>query len=174
MRLSFRFIVLFLLIGLAGCATDARRPVPIADGKYIGIPFGPNGPENGKSEGYEVHVAGLAPGADEKTEVIYIFGISVPNGSKLKRVRVDDISEEQNGTLIDDTNPWVDGDRWVGRTAPKKSDDPLFKWVFTVTNSLRVYRFIVTDSTGHQVVMYHVVGYPDFRKNMLRTKWSGK
>lgn len=165
-------LVSFLL--LTGCGTtDNLRPVPIAGGKVVGIAFGPRGPLPGKADGYEVLYAASVPGKESK-ELVYKFGFSTPPGVKLKHVVVDDISDEQSSSLINDEQPWVDEHGWRGETKPLDAKDPLLAWIYTVTPSARVYRFTITDTTGKQTVLYQMTGYPEFMKAAIRFSWGEK
>jgi hypothetical protein len=172
---SSAFLLVLSALLFAGCSTtDNLRPVNIAGGKVVAIPFGPHGPINGAANGYEVQFASSVPGASA-TKLVYKFGFSAPAGVTLKRVVVDDISDEQNfPALIDDRKPWVDGNMWHGESQPFDNKDPILKWVYTVTPSTRVYRFTITDSTDKKTYLYQVVGYPPFVKAAMRFSWGEK
>jgi hypothetical protein len=168
--------LLVLSVGFfAGCAaTDNMRPIPIAGGKLVGIPFDSHGPMNGKANGYEIRGANAVPGATA-TQVVYRFALTAPPGVTLKRVVVDDISDEQSyPALLDDDKPWLDGNVWKGETPPFDNKDPHLKWVYTVTPSTRVYRFTITDSAGVTTILYQVTGYPQFMKAAMRFSWGEK
>ncbi len=170
--LGLLIIPLFLL---AGCGTPevVMQPVPIAGGKLVPIAFGPRGPIAGKANGFEVLYAASNPGA-VATQLVYKFAFSAPPGTQLSRVIVDDISDEQNGRLVDDEKPWLDSDRWRTETKPYDSKDPLLAWVYTISHTMRVYRFTITDKAGKQTVLYQVTGYPAYIKAAIRATWGEK
>lgn len=174
MKSSATLLVLSVCL-FAGCSsTDNLRPIPIAGGKLVGIPFDSHGPMNGKANGYEIRGANAVPGATA-TQVVYRFAFTAPPGVTLKRVVVDDISDEQSYPgLIDDDKPWLDGNVWKGETPPFDNKDPNLKWVYTVTPSMRVYRFTITDSAGVTTILYQVTGYPPFIKAAMRFSWGEK
>jgi len=173
MRIFASLLLVSLLI-FVGCATtDPIRPVPIAGGKVVGIPFGPHGPLPGRANGYEVVYAASVPGP-VSTQLVYKFAFKAPPGVKLKRVVVDDISDEQNGTLIDDLQPWLDDNYWRGETKAIENKDPLLAWIYTVTPSMRVYRFSVTDSNDKVAIMYQITGYLPAVKGAIRASWGEK
>jgi len=175
MRQSCFVSIVFLLL-LAGCSSpsEGMRPVPITGGRSILIPFGPQGPRPGKADGYEVLHAGAAPGAQAR-QTIYQFACSAPPGAALQRIQVDDISEEQPSPLIDDQQPWLSENHlWHMDTAPLNADDPRLAWIYTVTPTMRVYRFTITDKAGHKSYLYQAVGYPDFIKSAIRRQWGEK
>jgi hypothetical protein len=167
-------LLLASLFILAGCSTtDNMRPVPIAGGKVVGIQFGPQGPLPGKADGYEVRFASMVP-ATGTNSVVYKFAFSAPAGVTLKHVVVDDISDEQSSPLIDDQQPWVDNNFWHNETKPFENKNPLLAWVYTVTPSMRVYRFTITDAAGKHTVLYQLTGYPEFIKASIRRSWGEK
>jgi hypothetical protein len=167
--------LLVALLFLAGCGTPEStvHPVPIAGGKVVGIPFGPHGPLPGRANGYEVQLAATFPG-EPATKIIYKFAFTAPPQAKLKRVVVDDLSDEQNGTLIDDVQPWVDDNRWHAETKPYDAKDAALLWIYTVSPSMRVYRFTITDAAGKESVLYQITPYPTYIKAAIRSTWGEK
>src|SRR5665213_258142 len=128
---SFAFFLVLSALFFAGCSTtDNLRPVNIAGGRVMPIPFGPHGPINGAANGYEVQYASSVPGASA-TKLVYKFAFSAQPGVTLKRVVVDDISDEQSfPSLVDDRKPWIDGNLWRGESQPFDDKDPILKWVY--------------------------------------------
>ena len=172
----FPACLLLSVLFFSACSTptDHMRPVPIAGGKVVPIPFGQGGPLNGKSNGYEVHYAITVPVPETKA-VIYKFSFVAPPGAKLERVVIDDISDEQSSSLYEENKPWLDEhNEWKGETKAYDYKDPLMAWVYTVTPSLRVYRFTITDAAGKKTYMYQVTGYPDYIKAAMRFSWGEK
>lgn len=173
MKISLGLMLVSVLL-LTGCGTtDSKRPIPIAGGKVVGIAFGPNGPVPGKADGYEVRYAAGVPGA-VATQLVYKFAFSAPPAVKLKSVVVDDISDEQSSSLIEDLQPWLDENGWHGETKPFDAKDPLLAWVYTVTPSMRVYRFTITDMSGKKTILYQASAYPEFIKAAMRFSWGEK
>jgi hypothetical protein len=174
MRLPAGLLFVALLV-LGGCAaTDTLQPVPIAGGKVVGIPFGPRGPLSGKGNGYEVVFAAGVAGPTANL-LVYKFALTAPAGVTLKEVLIDDISDEQSAAgLVDDQKPWLDGNLWHGETKPVDVKDPSLAWAYTVTPSMRVYRFTITDTAGIKTVLYQVAGYPPYIKAAMRFSWGEK
>jgi hypothetical protein len=177
MRQLYFSLLVPVLFALGGCAspTEVQHPVTVKGGRMIGIPFGPQGPLPGRGNGYEVRQASMGPGPGaQDSEAVYQFAVSIPPGVKLQRVQVEDISEEQFSPLVDDRNPWLTDDHWQITTPPMKPDDPRLAWMYTVTLSVRVYEFTITDTTGKQTVLHQVIVYPDLLKSLVRKKWGEK
>ena len=118
------------------------------------------------------HPCALLPAADAK-EIYYQFAFTAPAGANVKRVQIEDVSEEAAAfPLIDDQAPKLTGNRWQGDSATVRAGDAHLAWALTIQTSMRVYRFTITDAAGTRTEMLHVVGYPDFIKTVLRKKWG--
>jgi hypothetical protein len=169
MRLPVTLLIALLPLAFGGCASSEQlHPVPIAGGKMLGI-----GPNSNKANGYQILQAVILPGTVDR-QLYYEFTLGVPPDTNLKRVQVDDISDEQGSQLIDDPNPWQENRLWHAKTSPLAATDPLLKWVLTVTPSMRVYRFTVTDAAGRKTVLYQVAPFPDWMKSSIRQKLGEK
>ena len=149
-----------------------KRIITITGGKPVVFSFGAKGAEPGRANGYEVQIAALLPAADAK-EIYYQFAFTAPAGADVKRVQVEDVSDEAAAfPLIDDRAPKLTGNRWQGDSPAVRAGDPHLAWALTIQTSMRVYRFTITDAAGTRTEMLHVVGYPDFIKTVLRKKWG--
>ena len=164
-----------LALAFAGCASpEALGKFKISGGREVTFSFGPKGAEPGRANGYEVRAAALLPAAETK-DVFYQFALTAPAGANVKRVQVEDVSEEAAAfPLVDDPAPALTGDRWQANSATLAADNPHLAWVYTIQTSMRIYRFTVTDAAGNRTEMLHVVGYPDFVKSVVRKKWGEK
>ncbi len=174
---SIRPFLALLLLSLlfAGCASpEVIRLIPITGGKVIPFSFGPKGAEPGRANGYEVKVVTLLPAPDAK-ETFYQMAFTAPDGAVVKRVQVEDVSEEAAAyPLIDDQAPKLTGNRWQADSPTVRAGDAHLAWALTIQTSMRVYRFTITDAAGKRTEMLHVVGYPDFIKTVMRQKWGEK
>jgi hypothetical protein len=174
MRPSRCRLIVLLLLALGGCVVpDEMRTVPISEGRVVDIPMGPQGPRNGRGNGYEVLHVWFSPGVPDR-EIIYQFAVSVPPAVTLQSVKVEDISDEHAYLLIDDQHPWVTDGHWMIDTLPIKAEDPRLGWVYHITPSLRVYRFTIIDSANRRTVLYQVATFSNGFKYAIRHKWGEK
>ena len=166
-------LALLLALGLAGCATpEVIRLITVSGGKTLQFSFGPKGAEPGRANGYEVRLATLVPSADGQ-EIGYTFEFTAPAGATLARVQIDDVSEETAAfPMVDDATPKLTGDRWNGSSPTLRAGHAELQWIYTITTTLRVYRFTITDAAGRKTEMHHVMAYPDFVKAVIRQKWG--
>ena len=167
-------LILPLLVLCAGCQTgDVLMKVPISGGGEIVVPVTGGGPKPGHAAGYTVDVASLEPGTQTR-EAYYKFGLVCAQAPALRRIRIEDISDEKPVVLIDDRNPKFKDRHWAENTAMISADDPRFRWVYQITMSMRVYKFTLTLSNGSHVSFNHVTIYPPFVKSIIRAKWGAK
>ena len=169
-------VLLLLPFVFAGCASpEVIRRIPISGGKVALFSFGPKGAEPGRANGYEVKEAFLMPATDAK-EVLYKFIVSTPPGASLKRIQIEDVSEEDGPAfpLIDDSAPVIKEGRYQISTPTIAAGDRHLQWVLTITTTMRVYHFTLTDTAGKTTEMLHVSAYPDFVKSAIRQKWGEK
>ncbi len=168
-------IVLLISFFAVGCASpEVIRLITITGGKPVQFSFGPNGAAPGRANGYEVRLATVLPAKDPR-EIYYQFAFTAPVGAVLKRVQIEDVSEEAAAfPLIDDAAPKLTGNRWQADSATVQVGSPHLAWVYTIQTTMRVYRFTLTDAAGVRTEMLHVVGYPDFVKSAIRMKWGEK
>lgn len=168
--------LLLLAIVFAGCASpEVIRLIPITGGKVVPFSFGPKGAEPGRANGYEVQFVTLLPAPADAKETFYQLAFTAPTGAVVKRVQIEDVSEEAAAfPLIDDQAPKLTGNRWQADSATVRAGDAHLAWVLTIQTTMRVYRFTITDAAGKRTEMLHVVGYPDFIKTVMRQKWGEK
>jgi hypothetical protein len=159
---------------LASCVTgDVSQIVPTSNGGHISVPLTRGGPQPGQADGYKVEVAILQPGK-EKRESFYTFGLVASREPALRRIQIEDISDEKPSTLVDVTDPKFENRRWRTDTEAISADDPRMKWVYQIPLSMRVYHFTLTRLDGSQVAFDHVTVYPPVMKALVRNHWGEK
>ncbi len=168
-----RFPLLGLALLLAGCVSpEIISKITITGGKVVPFSFGSKGAEPGRANGFEVKTASFVASEDGQ-EITYQFSVSAPAGTTLKRVQVADVTEEAAAfPLVDDTAPALAANLWSGKSGVIRAGDDHLRWVYTITTSMRVSHFVLTDTAGKTTEIYHVTAYPDFIKSAVRKKWG--
>jgi len=157
-----------LSVGLVGCATGSFEMVATgAGGEKIRVPLGANGVEFTNEAGVQVRMASFAPNADKK--IVYEFVFTDHRKRGLRRVRVEDVSDDAAVNLADDAQPKgeLDG-TWRGGSEALEFNDPRMNWLATISNSLRVFRFTLTFSDGQTLVLHQGTLYPAAMKSAVR------
>jgi len=153
---------------LAGCATgDYSLVAPVSGGTKVRVPIGPGGPVPMEMDGVKIEVFGLRPDF-EKKQVLYTFGFFDARGRGLQDVKVEDVSDDTPFPLLEDAAPQVDKGHWHGTSRSFAAGDEYLKWIYQVDNSLRVYRFTVKFTDGHELVIHQGSTFPNFMKSAIR------
>lgn len=161
----------------AGCQTgEVVRVVPVSGGGRINVPMTGKGPAPGEAEGYKMARAELLPASasQDPREVRYTFAIVAENDPAIKRIQIEDISDEKAAPLVDDQQPAFKDRRWEAQSEVLTPEDPRLKWIYQITLSFRVYKVTLTANDGHTFSFNHVTIYPPFVKEAIRSKWGEK
>ena len=169
----FALPLLCLPLLLTSCVSpQIISKITITGGKVVPFTFGSKGAEPGRANGYEVKTAVYLPSEDGQ-EIRYQFSFSAPAGAALTRVQVSDVTEEAAAVpLVNDAAPKLEAGIWKGTSEPQRAGDEHLAWVYTITTSMRIYHFVLTDTAGKTTEIYHVTAYPDFVKSLTRKKWG--
>ena len=142
----------------------------IAGGQEVTIPLGSHGIEPARAEGLQVDFASCTLNNEKK--LLYGFALSDSQGRTLRRIRVEDVSEDAPILLVDDAQPTFKDKKWIGSSKPFEPSDPAVAWIATITNTLRVYRFTVTLPDGRDVVLLQGSMFLNPMKAAIRQMWG--
>jgi hypothetical protein len=175
MRSSCVFLFVAALLAIsAGCQSGSVSAiVPVAGGGHINVPMRVGGPPPAEGDGFRVDRATIAPAKDTR-ELRYDFALVALNQPDLRRIQIDDISDETAATLIDDSHPQFNDRRWTASTEMIPAEDPRLKWMFQITPSLRVFRFTLTHADGRKTTLDQVSTFPPVLKQAIRGAWGEK
>ncbi len=135
--------------------------------------LGKEGPPRGEGGGYRVQQAGLLPPKPDHS-IEYEFVLLANKEPDLRRIQIDDVTDEKIEPLLDDPAPKFANRTWQAKTEALPPDDERLKWVYQITGSMRVYRFILTPASGPAISFYHVSPYPPFIKAAIRSAMGEK
>jgi len=167
-----------LLLGLAlgGCnmSPDVAASVTIADGTKVNVPVGAaaNAPVDDGTVFIEVlQFAPWDMGKDKPRAVVFNFVIKFEKGAAPTSVKVEDVTEDPIEEIYNDEHAHLmKKNIWGGTTRPFAPQDEHVKWILTLDNNIRIYRFTVklADGTTHQLMKPVMV--PAFMKDFIRTQ----
>lgn len=121
--------------------------VPIAGGGTARVPLSKNGVPMTSEDGIEITAAGITINPDKKP--VYTLGFKDTRHRVLRQVRVEDVSDDAAIALVDDKEPKSSAaGEWSANTDPMGATDRRLKWLETVSNSTRVFRFTLTFADG--------------------------
>jgi hypothetical protein len=160
---------------LAGCGTGGTTVlVPVNGGREkVRVEFTAHGPAHASAEGFEVMAAGFIPyPAPKKPELG--FSIVAKGAPPLRRINVEDITEEAPVTMFTDEAPVFKDGTWWGIIKETDAHDPRIDWLYRANNDLRIYRFTLTTTDGRTLVLDHPSNFPTFLKAAIRASFGEK
>lgn len=144
----------------------SNRSFVISGGEVVSLPVAKGGALPSENEDIKIEVAGfLMDGA--KKELTYTFGFSLKSEASITSVRIEDVSDTTSELMVNDVKP-KSGKYWKGYSVPKTIADKNLRWILVDADSVRIYRFTITTSTGTKHVMYQASLYPGASKQLLR------
>jgi hypothetical protein len=164
-RLVSTIGLLSLFVG--ACATgEVSMLATVAGGEKIRVPLGRGGAALTNEGGVQVDVANFTMTSDNK--LVYAFAFTDSRKRPLRRVLVEDVSDETPKMLVDSADALSATGQWRGASEPLGATDPRLQWIATLPNSLRVFRFTVTFADGKNLVLHQGMFCPAPIKSSVR------
>jgi hypothetical protein len=161
-------------LGLVGCATgDVVMMTTIAGGEKIRIPLDRSGVILASEGG--IKITSVTYALKPEKHLTYVFGFTDAQKRSLRRVRVEDVSDEAPVALVDTTDPILGAHgEWAGESAPLAATDPRLGWLLGLPNTLRVFRFTFTFADGHTLVLHQGSMFSQAMKSAVRHEFGYK
>lgn len=107
---------------------------------------------------------------DPGTKSIYgRFAATMKDEFKPVAIAVEDVTNKPFVTLVDDTSPtFSPTGQWTAQTGAQTPDARHFEWLFTLSNSVRVFRLTFTAADGRKVVINQPVAFNGMVKISMR------
>lgn len=161
-------LLLAVLLGMAGCATsEYKYTTTISTGERLSFRLMNGRVEDAVADGIEARTPVVLPNPEQK-KVKFVFGVAAKPGDSLRRVVVEDVTDETPVLLVEDEKPELKDQIWSGGTDWLDLDDTAAHWISYLGESFRVYRITVTKSNGQSVVLHEGSVTPAFAKGFLR------
>lgn len=172
--LRYRWLLLCLPFAAlwSGCQAPGMggidMVVPISGGQKINVPLTRQGPL--KAENADLAVTNATLIADIKTkQCAYLFSFIEKHHFGLRRVTVEDVSDDQPVVMCDDTHPTVGQHNDWHVLTPKFTPTPdNIHWLMEVDYNMRIYRFTVVKDDGQTDVLYNAQDYGNPIKHFFR------
>jgi hypothetical protein len=152
-------ILALALAGFPGCSMSPNiaMKVTTADGVEIEVPLNtlPEPATDGVVTLEPIHIAPWNLDENGKAKTLtYTFLVQFKQGYKPADVLIEDVTEDPILEIFHDKDPATHLSKlnfWGGVSAPFAPPDEHVKWILTLDNSVRVYRFTIrtTDGASH-------------------------
>jgi hypothetical protein len=148
-------------LAMAGCLLQANysASVTTADGVQIEVPLSrdPVVIDDGTVSVKRFQFAPLP--LDKGKGLGFAFMLGFKEGTRPVAIAVDDVSDTPILSVYTDNAPKLSNkNTWSGGSPPRAPADDLVKWLMTLENCVKVYRFTVKLADGTT----HVLRYPIF------------
>lgn len=158
-----------VLLSLAACSTapEYKYVTKISGGERLEFPIKGGGPERASAGGLTV-LSSQFIGPPRGGVTFMGFLIKNDTGQELKKVLVEDVSEEKPAKILEDDSPKMVDGSWRGVSEPISSTNPPFEWLAYLDASNRVYRFSVTLADGKTIALNQLTIFPAWMKEGMR------
>ncbi|HZZ58948.1 MAG TPA: hypothetical protein VFE31_14035 [Opitutaceae bacterium] len=150
--------------GMGGIALNAE----ISGGSKVEIPINRHGAIKAENDDLRVTDATLI--ADFKVRLCcYAFGFQEKHPFGLRRVMVEDVTDDQPVVMIDDRHPRLVGNHYWRAVTPRFTPTPdNIHWLMEVDYNMRIYRFTIVKDDGQTEVLYDGQDYGNPVKEYIR------
>ena len=166
--LRTRQIAFIGLAALAGCRVGPTTyKIPISGGQMASVVFDHDAVVPAENEDFKIELAQYE--VDPKTKLgTYRFGFLAKKGTPPRSVKVDDVTDDDALTWIEDATPQLKNRHWRWVSQPVPPDRAHLHWLFELESCIRVYRFTLVTADGRTLEMYEACSYPDYIKTYFR------
>ena len=173
----FKALTTFLLpaIFLMGCASSSSRmpssrvSVPIAGGQAVELARQGKGFKQAENDRVAITDASLQlVNLNGNDYVRWRFAISPKQATMLGSVRIEDVSDLAPLLLVNDVAPQLDSGQWTANAGLMDLSSSSVRWLFDPKESVRVFRFTISETTGQNYVLYQAIQYTPASKRAIR------
>jgi len=165
-RLKAFSIVVLSFLWLTGCASStSHSSVPIAGAlERQGTGFKPA--ENDRIIVSEPSLQ--AVNLDGKYYLRWSFALRPKQGAVLSTIRIEDVSDPVPLFLVNDVSPQLDAGQWMENAGLMDLPSASARWLFESKETVRIFRFTMSEPDGQSYVLYQGVRYSPASKEALR------
>jgi hypothetical protein len=160
-------------IGAAGCLMQATYAMKFttADGVNIEVPMSTSTPEISDGPVSVKNFRCMPMKVGDTKGIVFGFQLAFEKGAKPVAIAVDDVSDDPILSVYVDNAPVLTtGSNWNAVTHVHAPVDEYVKWIMTLDNTIKVYRFTVKLADGSTRVMRYPLFVPAQLKRFVRVQ----
>jgi hypothetical protein len=165
-----RLLMVISLLWWAGCASSSPQlSIPIAGGQSVRL--GRQGPGFKPAENDRVVVteAGLQTvNLDGNYYVRWAFSIRAKQVAEFSAIRIEDVTGTTPLLLVNDVSPQQEEGRWTQNAGLMELSSTSIRWLYQPNETVRVFRFTISEVNGRSYVLYQGVLYSPAAKEVIR------
>ena len=157
---------------VTGCLMRANfsANVTTADGVQMEVPLN-TAPAKVEDDAMIVKRFQFAPWAMGTGKgLAFAFQLEFKHGARPVEITVDDVSDTPILSIYTDKAPILIKDVWNGVSIAHNPADEYVKWIMTLENNVKVYRFTVRRKDGTTHVLRYPIFAPANMKAFMRTQ----
>ena len=113
--------------------------------------------------------AGLqAVNFDGNYYVRWNFSIRPKQATELSAIRIEDVTDPAPLLLVNDVAPQQDGGKWTENAGLMELSSTSVRWLYEPKETVRVFRFTISEADGRSYVLYQGVQYSPAAKDAIR------
>ena len=98
----------------------------------------------------------------------YFTGVIVKDGRAPRSIKVEDVTDDQPVTFVEDAQPRLEGREWKCSSDLFSPDKDAVAWLLQDEDTIRIYRFTIVTAEGRADVLYEAHSYPMAEKASMR------
>jgi len=163
-------IVVCPAIWLTGCASSpSHSSVPIAGGQSIALERQGTGFKSAENDRVVISDPSLQTvNLDGKYYLRWSFAIRSKQAAVLSTIRIEDVSDPVPLLLVNDVSPQLDAGQWTETAGLMDLPSASVRWLFESKETVRIFRFTISEPDGQSYVLYQGVPYSPTSKEALR------
>jgi hypothetical protein len=158
------------VLWFTGCASSSSHlSVPVAGGETVALQRQGAGFKQAENDRIVITDANLQAVTLDGTHYLrWSFAIRPKQAAVLSSVRIEDVSDPAPLLLVNDVSPRLDAGKWTENAGLMDLASASVRWLFEPKETVRIFRFTVTEPDGQNNVLYQGVQYSPASKEALR------
>ena len=168
LRIQVTFVL--PLIWLTGCRSPSSHvSVPVAGAPDVVLERQGTGLKQAENDRVAVAQPGLqAVSLNGVHYVRWSFAISPKQATTLSTIKIDDVSNPEPLLLVNDVAPQLDAGKWLEIAGLMDLSSGGVRWLFEPRETVRTFRFTISEPDGQSYVLYQVAPYSPASKEAIR------
>ena len=164
------FALVLPVVWLTACASSSSRPpTTIAGGQTVVLERQGAGFKPAENDRVIIADASLqAVNLNGNHYVRWSFAVGPKQALILSTVRIEEVSDSAPLLLVNDVAPQLDAGKWTETAGLMDLSSTSVRWLFDPKETVRIFRFTISEPGGQSYVLYQGVQYSPAAKEAIR------
>lgn len=174
-------VIASIIAFLTSCASNTSPQEPkvlmvgfkIAGGEIVKCPTTDGGPLPAEFGSYKMEDAGpiIEKDSDGKRMfMVFTFGMSVKQNAEPNHIKVEDVTDDNALTIVDDTSPKPENGYWKANADPVLITRESVPWLYDTEPTIKIFRITIEDKNSpEKIILYQPAWFPVVAKTTLLT-----